>query len=270
MATFVIVHGAWSGAHAWRWVRPLLRAAGHEVVTPALTGLGERAHLATPQTDLDTHVADVAAVLHYEDLSDVVLVGHSYGGLVITGVADRAAGRIGQLVYLDADVPLDGQSELDFVSAEERAAYAESARTSGDGWRVPPHLPDPLPPGLPPEVAWVVGRMSAMPLATLTQPLRLAGPPPDLRRTYIHCTEGKDGEPAPPHLSRVREDPSWRFLALAANHVAHVTAPEKVTATLLDLVRDAAGSRPSRSATGPEHPAAAPAIGVSRSTRRRA
>src|SRR5215207_4383806 len=119
MATFVIVHGAWSGAHAWRWVRPLLRAAGHEVFTPTLTGLGERAHLATPETDLDTHVADVAAVLYYEDLSDVVLVGHSYGGMVITGVADGAPGRIGQLVYLDADVPLDGESELDFVSAEE-------------------------------------------------------------------------------------------------------------------------------------------------------
>ncbi len=90
MATFVIVHGAWSGPHAWRWVRPLLRAAGHEVVTPSLTGLGERAHLATPMTDLDTHVTDVAAVLHFEDLWDVVLVGHSYGGMVITGVADRA------------------------------------------------------------------------------------------------------------------------------------------------------------------------------------
>ena len=122
MATFVIVHGAWSGAHAWRWVRPLLRAAGHDVVTPSLTGLGERAHLATPATNLDTHADDVAAVLHYEDLTDVVLVGHSYGGMVITGVADRIPERIGQLVYLDADVPREGESMMDLVPADDAPA----------------------------------------------------------------------------------------------------------------------------------------------------
>jgi pimeloyl-ACP methyl ester carboxylesterase len=234
MATFVIVHGAWSGAHAWRWVRPLLRAAGHDVFTPTLTGLGDRAHLATPGTDLDTHIADVAAAMYYEDLCDVVLVGHSYGGLVITGVADRVAERIGQLVYLDADVPLEGQSELDFVSAEERTAYEEAARTSGDGWRVPPPFPDPLPPGLPPEVVWGVQRMTPMPLATMTQALRLSGPEPDLPRTYIHCADGKTEEP-PPHVARVRADPAWRFIELDAGHVAHVTAPQKLTAALLDL-----------------------------------
>src|SRR5215210_4421571 len=105
MATFVIVHGAWSGAHAWRRVRPLLRAAGHEVFTPALTGLGERAHLASPRVDLDTHIQDVVGVLEYEDLGEVMLVGHSYGGVVITGVAERAAPRLAQLIYLDAEVP---------------------------------------------------------------------------------------------------------------------------------------------------------------------
>lgn len=235
MATFVIVHGAWSGGHAWRWVRPLLRAAGHEVFTPTLTGLGERAHLGTPGTDLDTHVADVAAVLHYEDLSGVVLVGHSYGGIVITGVADRAGERVGHLVYLDADVPLDGESEMDFVSDEERAAYEEAARTRGDGWQVPPPFPDPLPPGLPPEVVWGVARMSPMPLRAMTEPLRPSTPSPDLLRTYVYCTEGKDGEPPLRNLDRIRSDPSWQFVELAADHVAHVTAPEKLAATLLDL-----------------------------------
>ena len=235
MAMFVIVHGAWSGAHAWRRVRPLLRAAGSEVFTPSLTGLGERAHLATPQTDLDTHVSDVAAVLHFEDLRDVVLVGHSYSGLVITGVAVRAPERIRELVYLDADVPMDGESEFDFVSAEERAAWTEAARTSGDGWRVPPPFPDPLPPGLPPEVVWGVERMTPMPLAAMTQPSRHSGAIADLPRTYVHCMEGKDGEPPLRNLDRIRADPSWRFVELAAGHVAHVTAPEKLTATLLDI-----------------------------------
>ena len=235
MATFVIVHGAWSGAHAWRWIRPLLRAAGHEVVTPSLTGLGERAHLATPATNLATHITDVAAVLHYEDLDDVVLVGHSYGGMVITGVADRVPERIGHLVYLDADVPREGESDLDLVPADERAGYEESARTRGDGWRVPPPFPDPLPPGLPPEVVWAVARMVPHPLASLTQPLHLEHEPPDLPRTFVLCTEGKEGEAEPPYVARVRTDPAWRLVELAATHTAHVTAPEKVSRALQDV-----------------------------------
>jgi pimeloyl-ACP methyl ester carboxylesterase len=236
MATFVIVPGSWSGGQTWRWVRPLLRAAGHEVFTPTLTGLGDRSHLATPATDLDTHVTDVAAVLHYEDLTDVVLVGHSSGGMVITGVADRVPQRIGRLVYLDAEVPLDGQSLFDLMPAEEGAGYEEAARTRGDGWRVPPPFPDPLPPGLPPEVVWGIGRMEALPLATMTQPLHLSDPPPDLRRTYVYLSEGKDGQPEPTYLTRLRADPAWQVVELAADHSAHVTAPEKVCATLIDLV----------------------------------
>lgn len=235
MATFVIVHGAWSGAHAWRWVRPLLRAAGHEVVTPCLTGLGERAHLATRSTDLDTHVSDVAAVLHYEDLQDVVLVGHSYGGTVITGVADRVPERIGTLVYLDAEVPGDGESELDVVPAEERAQYEEAARTRGDGWLVPPPFPDPLPPGLPPEVVWGVSRMVPHPLATMVQPLHLEHGEPDLPRTYVLCTEGKEEGFDSPSLARVRSDPSWRLVELATSHVPHVTAPAVLSKTLEDI-----------------------------------
>jgi pimeloyl-ACP methyl ester carboxylesterase len=235
MATFVIVHGAWSGAHAWRWVRPLLRAAGHDVFTPSLTGLGERAHLATPATDLDTHITDVVATLHFEDLTDVVLIGHSYGGMVIPGVADRAPERIAQLVYLDADVPLDGQSEFDLMPAEERAGYEEAARARGDGWRVPPPFPDPLPPGLPPVVVWGVARMVPHPLRTMSQALRLSHPEISLPRTYVYCSEGKDGEPVPPYLDRVRTDPSWRFVELAAGHTAHVTAPEALSALLLEV-----------------------------------
>jgi pimeloyl-ACP methyl ester carboxylesterase len=238
VAKFVIVHGAWSGAHAWRWVRPLLREAGHDVVTPCLTGLGERAHLATPATDLDTHITDVAAVLHFEDLHGVVLVGHSYGGMVITGVADRAPERIRHLVYLDADVPRAGESELDLVPADERAAYEEAARTRGDGWRVPPPFPDPLPPGLPPEVRWAVERMVPQPLATLTQPLRLEHGDAVLPRTFVLCTEGKENEAEPPYVARVRADASWRVVGLAAGHSAHVTAPEALSRLLQDVASD--------------------------------
>ena len=236
MATFVIVHGAWSGAHAWRWVRPLLRAAGHDVYTPCLTGLGERAHLAGPSTDLDTHIRDVEAVLHYEDLRDVTLVGHSYGGMVITGLADRGSDRLAQLVYLDADVPLDGQSELDMLWDDERDPWLESARTRGDGWKIPPPFPDPLPEGLSPDVVWVVSRMVPQPLATFTQPVHLEGSSSALPpRTYLLCTEGKADEPERPYVARVAADPDWRLVELKADHSAHVTAPRDLAAALIDL-----------------------------------
>jgi pimeloyl-ACP methyl ester carboxylesterase len=110
MATFLVAHGAWSADWAWKKMRPLLSERGHQLFTPTYTGLGERAHLATPEIDLSTHVADVLAVLEFDDLQDVTLIGHSYGGMVATGVADRAPERIAQLVYLDAFVPSDGQS----------------------------------------------------------------------------------------------------------------------------------------------------------------
>ena len=244
MATFLIVHGSWSGAHAWRWVRPLLRAAGHDVFTPSLTGLGERAHLARPDTDLATHVEDVVATLHYEDLTDVVLVGHSYGGMVITGVADRVPERIAQLVYLDAEVPRDGESEMDVMPDEEGQGYAEAARSRGGGWRVPPPFPDPLPPGLPPVVQWVIARMVPQPLATMTQPLRLSAPDrPGPPRTYIYCTEGKDGEPVPGYVQRAFDDPDWRIVRLAATHTLHVTSPELLAETLVGLAAPEPASR---------------------------
>src|SRR5713101_4428932 len=110
MATFVLVQGGWVGGWYWKRVTPLLSAAGHEVFAPTLTGLGERAHLAAPDIGLETHIQDVLGVLTYEDLSNVVLVGHSYGGMVITGVAERAPERLAHLVYFDAFVPTDGQA----------------------------------------------------------------------------------------------------------------------------------------------------------------
>src|SRR4051812_23108269 len=121
MTTFVLVHGSRHGGWSWKRVAPLLRAAGHDVFTPTLTGVGERVHLAAPEVDLHLHVTDVANVLAFEDLTDVVLVGHSYAGMVITGVAEVASERLRQLVYLDALVPEAGQSAFD-VWWPDRAA----------------------------------------------------------------------------------------------------------------------------------------------------
>jgi pimeloyl-ACP methyl ester carboxylesterase len=174
MSTFVLVHGAWHGAWCWNRVRRALQAQGHEVFSPTLTGLAERCHLLSRETDLQTHIDDVMNLLQWEDLSDIVLCGHSYGGCVISGVADRAPGRIGALVYLDAFVLQDGQSLHDTLPPEAREGQLQGARELGEGWRVPP---------IPAEVfnvnaadrAWVDSQCTPQPLATFQQPLRLAG-----------------------------------------------------------------------------------------------
>ena len=133
MATFVVAHGAWSAGWAWKKMRPRLRERGHELWTPTYTGLGERAHLATPDITLDTHIQDVCGLLVMEDLRDVILVGHSYGGMVATGVADRETARIARLVYLDAFVPRDGQSVLDLQPPEIGRAWLRQCSTATAG-----------------------------------------------------------------------------------------------------------------------------------------
>ena len=127
MATFVVAHGAWSAGWAWKKMRPLMRAAGHELWTPTYTGLGERAHLGHADVSLDTHIQDIVAVLEIEDLNDVILIGHSYGGMVATGVADRARARIRHLVYLDAFAPTDGQAVFDLVPPDIAAKMRAGA-----------------------------------------------------------------------------------------------------------------------------------------------
>ena len=129
--TYVLVHGAWHGGWCWRSVRALLEKAGHQVHAPSLTGLGERKHLARPDIDLDTHIADIVHLLGMEDLRDVVLVGHSYGGMVMTGAADRAHERIARLVYLDAFVPENGKCTLDYVVPERAARMREEGEKTG-------------------------------------------------------------------------------------------------------------------------------------------
>ena len=145
MASVVLAHGAWSAAWAWKKMRPLLRAAGHEFFSPTYTGLGERAHLANPEVDLTTHIDDVASVLEFEDLKDVTLLGHSYGGMVATGVADRLADRIARVVYIDAFAPKDGQSLFDLVGPKAEGNMRKGAEKDGDGWKLPLN---PMPPGV--------------------------------------------------------------------------------------------------------------------------
>src|SRR3569623_3451286 len=135
--TFLLCHGASSGGWSWRKMHPLMARAGHRLVASTYTGLGERSHLASPAIDLETHIQDILNVIKFEDLEDIVLLGHSYGGMVATGVADRARERVTQLVYLDAFVPRDGQSLFDInEGGRETMPKAAAAR---DGYRNPPN-----------------------------------------------------------------------------------------------------------------------------------
>ncbi|WP_200834274.1 alpha/beta fold hydrolase [Amycolatopsis alkalitolerans] len=179
MATFVLIHGGWSGAHGWRAVRKVLAAGGHEVFTPSLTGIGERVHLAGPMVDLTTHVHDVVNHVVFEDLRDIVAVGYSYGGAVVTGALAHIHDRIRELVYLDAFVPADGES----VSGQA----GPSLVGLGDQWLVPPadrQYDD------PDEGAWQSARRVPHPVRCFTEPVRLPRPVEeyDFGLTYIKAT----------------------------------------------------------------------------------
>ena len=237
MATYVLVHGACHGGWCWRRVAPLLRAAGHEVFAPTLTGLGERAHLAHPGIDLEAHIEDVAAVLAYEELREVLLVGHSYAGLVITGVAERAADRLAELVYLDAAVPHDGESGLDHFAPEEVAAIRALGTAAGEGWRLPPQGGErPWDVTAHDDVQWVRSKVTPHPFASFTQPLRLANPAAAaLPKSFIHCTEAVPRRWREIVLRRVHSEPGWRYRALASGHDAMVIAPRELADLLLEL-----------------------------------
>jgi pimeloyl-ACP methyl ester carboxylesterase len=236
MATFVLVHGAWHGGWCWKKASPFLRFAGHTVLTPTLTGLGERTHLLNPAIDLSTHVQDIVGVLECEELRDVILVGHSYGGFVITAVADRVPERLAHLVYLDAFVPEPGQSLFDLVAQDSRAEFEAQAQQQGDGWRIPP----------PPvsrwgitdagDVHWMTEHLRYQPLKTFTQPLGSNDTlPPAIPRTYLSCTAGQK-----PHYAataqRVRAEKGWRYRELPTGHDAMVTMPQQLADLLLELV----------------------------------
>lgn len=214
-------------------MRPLLQARGHALWVISYTGLGDRSHLANPGIDLETHIKDVVAVLEAEDLTEVVLVGHSYGGMVATGVADRVANRISQLVYLDAYVPQNGQSIIDFLGPERVKQLRESAATEGGGWAIPP---SPMPSDTAPEdVAWATPRRMMHPLKTFEQRIRLSGAAQAIPRTYIYCKRPRPIDVFRQFLEQSRREPGWRSFEIDSSHNPHITAPD-VLAEVLDEV----------------------------------
>ncbi len=243
MATFLLIHGAWHGGWCWKKVTPLLREASHQVFTPTLTGLGERSHQAHPLLGLESHVHDIVNVLTYENLSEVILVGHSYAGTLITAVAECMPERIAHLVYLDAFVPQDGQSTIDLSDHLPAELWGERARAEGCGWLIPTLLPGSWDEivrdvwGVSDEAdrQWMVERLSPMPLKLLADPVRLSNPAASaLPRTYIRCLH-TDWPPFDRSAEIARNTPGWSCHELATGHDAMVTAPKELAGLLLEL-----------------------------------
>jgi pimeloyl-ACP methyl ester carboxylesterase len=231
MAVFVVAHGAWSSGWAWRKMRTLMRDAGHDFFTPSYTGLGERRHLASRSVNLSLHIEDVVNVLEFEDLHQVVVVGHSFGGMVATGVADRVRDRVARIIYLDAFVPESGQSLLDLLPPDARDA-TKAACLAGDGWRVPSRD---LPPDTPQEErAWAAPRRVAHPIAAFEEPLRLSGVPLP-PRAYVYCQRTDPDDRFGPFAARARRE-GWPYAEIDASHNPHITAPQALCALLARLV----------------------------------
>ena len=231
--TFLVCHGAWSAGWAWKKMHPLMQAAGHRLFTPSYTGLGERSHLANPSIDLGTHIEDILNVIKYEDLRDIVLLGHSYGGMVATGVADRARDRVAQVIYIDAFVPGDGQSLFD-LNEPGRASSREAAK-NGDGWRIPPMQPPPDTSAA--DVEWLAARRVQMPIKCFETRLKLQGGALTLPRSYIYATRITPADTFGPFARMTRSDPAWRYFEIDASHSPNVTAPETLMALLEKITR---------------------------------
>jgi pimeloyl-ACP methyl ester carboxylesterase len=232
MATFVFVAGAWLGGWCWRDVAAPLRAAGHAVVTPTLTGLGERAHLLSPQIGLDTHVGDIVGLLRCRELTQVVLVGHSYGGTVITAVAEQVPERIGRLVYLDASVPQDGESNNDVIGPRQTAQLRAWAQANGEGWRVPPapyvleNLPEPI-------RTWTSERLTAHPLRVFEEAVRLRSrQAAGLPRSFLQTSMQSDLYCG--LMARARAA-GWHCRELRGGHYAMLREPQLIAGALGEL-----------------------------------
>jgi pimeloyl-ACP methyl ester carboxylesterase len=236
--TFVLVPGAWLGAWCWDDVVALLREAGQDAIGMTLTGIGERAHLLTPEIGLRAHVSDVVTLLRDLDLSNVVLVGHSYGGTVNTAAADEVPERVRWLVYLDGAVPLDGESNDDVIGADKSARLRENAVRVGDAWCVPP--PSVADWGLPAHLRDLVERrLTPHPLRSLAEPIRLRSPAAvALKRAYLRSSQKSRLYGL--LMDRARRA-GWWCKDLPGGHYPMLTMPRAVGSALLELTEAASG-----------------------------
>jgi pimeloyl-ACP methyl ester carboxylesterase len=246
--TYVLVHGAFQGSWCWKRVRSSLQRRGNEVFTPTLTGLGDRSHLLSPSINLDTHIDDVVNLIRWEGLNNVVLCGHSYGGCVITGVAERVPERLGSLVYLDAVIPQDGQSLLDATAPENRGKLLELLEKAEDGWKVPPPADAALDVNEQ-DRAWFAARVTPHPLATFQQKLLVTPATRQVRDIrYILASKSLITHWNRPFADLARSR-GWRTITIDSGHQVMLDKPDELVAELL-LAGKAAVEDRRPSATG--------------------
>lgn len=231
--TFVLVHGAWHGGWCWRDFARLMRARGHEVYTPTMTGLGERVHLLSKDVNLDTHIADIVNVFEYEDINDATLVLHSYGGWPGSGAVEKIAHRLRALVYLDAFVPEDGQSNLD-MQTPERLKIINEAMARGEAARPGPRAEE-FAIANPTHIEWVNAKMTPQPLGVTFQKLALTGARDRVpAKAYIRASHYPNA-----HFDRFHEmyeaDPAWRTWSLPCGHHVMLDMPEALADILEDV-----------------------------------
>jgi pimeloyl-ACP methyl ester carboxylesterase len=231
VSTYVLVHGAWRGSWIWKRVRRLLQERGHEVFTPTLTGVADRSHLSSPSVNLDTHTTDVANLIRWEELSDVILCGHSYGGCVVSGVADRVPDQIGALVYLDAFVLENGQCLNDTIPPEVRSERLALAKEAGEGWKLPPISAEEFNVN-PRDRGWVNRQSTMQSLATFEQPLHLTGAINQIKNvTYILAN---DWSPSPfPQFHEKAKTKGWKTITIECGHDVMLDRPEELAKLLL-------------------------------------
>jgi pimeloyl-ACP methyl ester carboxylesterase len=232
MSTFVLVHGAWHGGWCWDRVAPRLRAAGHEVHAPTLTGLSERAHLLSPLVGLDTHVEDVVRLLDVLALRDVVLVGHSYAGQIVTAVADRRPEAVATRVYLDAFVGEDGETAVSLQPETVAHHWSESAAGPGFGWLVPVRELEVLGVTEQADVDWLTPRLTPHPWKTYTDPLRLTGAADRVPAAFVECVSWMRVFRSQAERARAK---GWPVHEIETGHEAMVTAPGALADVLLEL-----------------------------------
>lgn len=229
MTTFLLVHGAWHGGWCWKHVVKKLQDQGHEVHAPTMTGLCERSHLASPAVNLETHIRDITGELKWKDMQDVVLVGHSYGGMVIAGAADREWQRIKAVVCIDGFVPKNGQAAFDMRPPERNQQLLDQARRGG--WALPPTPAEHFR-VLPENQAWVDGSCTDFPIACFTQPLQMRGGREKISRNmYIRASGYK--APMFDDLAAVVETSGWEVHYMECGHDTMVDDPGRTTELLL-------------------------------------
>jgi pimeloyl-ACP methyl ester carboxylesterase len=236
VATYVLVHGGGHGGWCYQRLARILRGAGHEVYAPTLTGVGDRSHLLSADVDLDLHIQDVVALLTYEDLSEVVLVGHSYGGMVVTGVADRAADRIGALVYLDAANPANGQSLVDVSGPMMSAARALGRVVDGVELVLFPDTEIVKLYGVtdPDDVAWMADRLTPHPWRCFEQPLVLEHEDALWAIPQFHIVCASTLSTRDPELME-RARAAGRLWSIDTGHDLMITEPKAVADALTEV-----------------------------------